>query len=267
MRHHPVVRAHRARLDVPAASEQLGGLREPPRSRGERLAKLGGLVDRGKVREQDPARPQRLDRAPASTSQGLGHVEDDAVEAALVDPRGHVADLDRVVDVLAEEADDVLPRRRGELLAQLVAERPTPLREAASSTARRSPTPASSTRIPGPMSAASEDRAEVLRVDDLGATRHLQHDVGERRAQHEEACARCSPRRRALRRADQVVVRDEARVRVERRALAEPDEVPAVLGVDEQDALADARAATASATQRSGSRTETVTSLRRAGHR
>ena len=52
------------------------------------------------------------------------------------------------------------------------------------------PTPDSSTRAPGKMSASIEDRAEVLRVDHLRAARHLEHVLGERRAHRDEPRAR-----------------------------------------------------------------------------
>ena len=80
------------------------------------------------------------------------------------------------------------------------------------------PTPASSTRCPGPMSAAMRMAPEVLGVDDLRAARHLQHHVAQRRSQHEEGAPGRAGDGASLAAADQVVVRDDAGMGVERGA-------------------------------------------------
>ena len=60
-----------------------------------------------------------------------------------------------------------------------------------------------------------QDRAEVLRVDDLRAAGHLQHEVRQRRPQRRVGRALRRPHRRALGLADELVVGDEAGVGVE----------------------------------------------------
>src|ERR1019366_8863834 len=82
-----------------------------------------------------------------------------------------------------------------------------------------------------------EDGAEVLRVNDLGAARHLEHDVGEGGAQHHEAAARRRPDRGSLGTPDHVIVGDDAGMGVEERAGMQRHEISPLLGVDQQYAL------------------------------
>ena len=83
-----------------------------------------------------------------------------------------------------------------------------------------------------------EDRADVLRVDHLRAARHLEHVLGERRPHRDEARAARRAHGRAVGAADEVVVGDDAGVRVELAAGLERHEVPALLVVDEQHPVA-----------------------------
>ena len=106
------------------------------------------------------------------------------------------------------------------------------------------PTPASSTRAREDVR-RDEDGPEVLRVDHLCAAWHPDHDVGERRAQHEipggvgdSAVSLAGLDLLALRPADHVVVLDHAGVGLERPAGMKCDEVSAVLPVDEQHPFA-----------------------------
>ena len=89
-----------------------------------------------------------------------------------------------------------------------------------------------------------QDRAEVLGVDDLGPARHLEHDVGQRRAQHQEAAARCAA---ATSEPSGWPMRSSCAtmpgVGVEGRARAQRHQVAPVLRVDQQHALARAQRA------------------------
>ena len=69
------------------------------------------------------------------------------------------------------------------------------------------PTPASSTRWPGPDVGRHEDGAQILGVDDLGARGHLQHHVAQGRSQDEERAPGRAGDGAALAGADEVVVR------------------------------------------------------------
>ncbi len=83
-----------------------------------------------------------------------------------------------------------------------------------------------------------EDRPDVLRVDHLRAARHLEDVLGERRPQRGQACAAGGAHCAAVGVADDVVVGDDAGVRMELAARLEHDEVPATTVVDEEHPLA-----------------------------
>ena len=246
VRDHAVVGPHRLALDVPAALEHLERLGHAEGRLGEqRLAQLRDLGDLRRVGEEDPARVQRP-RGVLHDLPRLGQVEHDAVEVGLVDALVAVAHLDAVAveHLVAEEARDVLDGPGREVVAELVARRlSAPARSRVIDSAP-DPTPDSSTRAPGKMSASMQDRAEVLRVDDLRAARHLQHEVGQRRP--DRPC-RCIPwlDRTVVpsARADDGVVADDAGVGVELLAGGQREQVAALLRVDEQDLVTRARTA------------------------
>src|ERR1035438_208515 len=91
---------------------------------------------------------------------------------------------------------------------------------------------------------SNQDGSQVLRVDHLRATRHPDHNIRQRWAQHQiprgarhAAVALVRLDLLALRPADHTVVLDHTCVRLERPARMEGDEIPAVLPVDKEDAL------------------------------
>ena len=92
--------------------------------------------------------------------------------------------------------------------------------------------------MPGPDVGGDQDRPEVLRVDDLSAPGHLEDDVGERRAEHQELATGRTDDGAALAATDDVVVGEDPRVGVECLALAELQEVPTLLRVDEKHPFA-----------------------------
>ena len=100
------------------------------------------------------------------------------------------------------------------------------------------PTPASSTRMAGADVRLDEDGTEVLRVDDLGAPRHLEHGVGQGGPHHHEPPARAAEDGGPLGGADQMVVVDDADMGVEGGPGLEGDQVAAVLGVQKEHPLA-----------------------------
>ena len=186
---HAVVGADRARLDVPGAAHDLLRLGQ---AEGrvlvvERLAQQRRLVDRRAGRPAGSRRGAAPSRPPATTLWGSGMSSRIRSRSGLVDALGHVADLDPVGRVGPQRRRHVGLGPLGEVLAQLVARRRRPRPAARSSRGRPSPTPASSTRWPGRDVGRDEDGAEVLRVDDLGAPGHLQHDVAQGGPQHQEA--------------------------------------------------------------------------------
>ena len=77
------------------------------------------------------------------------------------------------------------------------------------------PTPASTTRAPGKMSAMVTIWRGVLGVDDGGAARHGEHEVGQQRTQRLVLLAHVVDHDGAVRQADDVVMRQEPPVRVE----------------------------------------------------
>ena len=124
---------------------------------------------------------------------------------------------------LAEEILEVRRRLLAMLVAGLVARRPArrgPTARQSAIVSAPDPVPASSTRAPGVHVGVGEDRAQVLRIDHLGAALHLQHEVREPRPERREhhPARRLAPRRPRrlpdqMRRAASV-----PRVRVERAA-------------------------------------------------
>ena len=119
VRDHPVVGTHRLPVDVPRALQHLQRLGHPERRPGQLFAQTGDLPDGGQVREQDPARVQRL-LGVLHDPPGLGQVEQDPVEVAAVDPLVDVADLDVEGEVGTEEPLDVGLRPAREVVAELV---------------------------------------------------------------------------------------------------------------------------------------------------
>ena len=121
----------------------------------ERLAELADLDDRRRVGDEDAARAQRplgvLHDLPR-----LGQVEHDAVEVGLVDALVAVAQLDAVARraLGAEEATTFLARSVGEVVAQLVADDLGARPRSSVIDSAPEPTPDSSTRAPGKMSAS-----------------------------------------------------------------------------------------------------------------
>ena len=122
---------------------------------------------------------------------GLGHVEQDPVEAGLVDALGHVADLDPVRRVGAERGRHVGLGPLGEVLAQLVADDGGAGPQDRHGEGARADAGLENA-LARPDVGRDEDGAEVLGVDDLGPPGHLQHDVAQGRAAGPGSCARSS---------------------------------------------------------------------------
>ena len=83
-----------------------------------------------------------------------------------------------------------------------------------------------------------EDRPDVLRVDHLRAAWHLEDVLGERRPHRDEAGVARRAHGGAVGAADEVVVGDDAGVRVELAAGVERDEVAPLPVVDEEHPVA-----------------------------
>ena len=158
----------------------------------------------------------------------------------LVDPLVHVAHLDVERHVVAEEAVHVRDRALREVVADLVAG------DVAGRADRAQQRGGERARADARLEHARagedvgehEDRPDVLGVDHLRAARHLEHVLGERRAHRDEAGVARRVHGRAVGAADEVVVGDDARVRVELAAGLERHEVAALLVVDEQHPVA-----------------------------
>ena len=169
----------------------------------------------------------------------LGEVEHHPVEVVLVDALVAVAQLDVVAleRVGAEERAHVGARPVGEVLAQLVADdlrAPAQHRHAQRAAADTALEHAHARTDVG----EHADRGEVLRVDHLRATGHLDDEVLQRRTQHGVRRAAGAARDEALALADEVGVRDEAVVAVELAVVDQGDQVAALLAVDQQGLVA-----------------------------
>ena len=83
-----------------------------------------------------------------------------------------------------------------------------------------------------------QDGGQILGVDDLRPAGHLQHHLGQGRPHDEEPSAGAAEHGRPLVGADQVVVGHDADVGVERGVGAQREQVPPLLGVDQEHLLA-----------------------------
>ncbi len=186
VRHHAVVGPHRLALDVPRPVEHLEGPRRQPRAGpGERLAQLRGLDDRRRVGDQDPARRAASPRRGAPPATARAGRARPGRGAARRCPRSSPAAPPGSARARRRRGTSGRCRGPGWRSPRAARSRRCRRRRAAwPSTARPSPRRDSSTRTPGAMSASTRIGAEVLRVDDLRAARHLDHEVLERRAQH-----------------------------------------------------------------------------------
>ena len=151
----------RLALDVPGAVEHLHRLGHAEGAGGERLAQLGRLHDRRRVGHQDPAGragPARRASPPATARAGRarpGRARSRRCPRSSRAPRPGSAP-----SASAPRNDaDVGLGPVGEVLPQLVAGRSSaPARSRVIDSAPE-PTPDSSTRAPGKMSASMQDRA------------------------------------------------------------------------------------------------------------
>ncbi len=173
----------------------------------------------------------------ARTCQGSGRSKHDAVEVHLVDALVDIAFLHPVGHRGPAPGGHVGPGSGGEVGAQFVPDDVGPGAEQ-----RHGERPRSHTRLedlhPGTDVGRQEDGAEILRIDDLGAAGHLENDIGQGGADHEEEAPGRPGHRDAFGPTDDVVMGDDPRMGVEGRPRLEGQEVPAVLGVDKQDTLA-----------------------------
>ena len=155
---------------------------------------------------------------------------------------GEVPEAQRpVLRDLAEERPDVAAGDVGEVLAPLVAgqraRRPHGAEQRAAQRAR------ARARLEHPHAGAdvaeADDLGGVLRIDDLRAARHRQHEVGQQRPERQVPGVGGRHDDGALGRADQVVVLDRPAVRVELLARLEDDGVQPPLRIGELHAVAD----------------------------
>ena len=148
-------------------------------------AQLGRLVDGGEVGAEDPARPQRL-LGMGQHLPRLGQVEQDPVEAPLRrSPRRRRGSPPGSGAPSPTMAATLRPGPVGEVLPQLVADH---LGAGPQEGHRQRPGAHPGLEHPHARGDVrlDEDGAEVLRVDDLGASRHLEHGVGQGRSHHHE---------------------------------------------------------------------------------
>src|SRR5262245_16033582 len=239
--HHPMKGPHRGPVDVPRPEQRLERLdQRVPRMTPERLAQLVRLDDRGHIGEEDAARAQhaghRIDESP-----GLGQIEHRAVDGLLFgESLFHGPEPDGEVRDLTHPKLDVRQRAAAEILALLVAHDPPARPHRAQERERERPRAHPGLEYAGAgkdVGPEHHDR-EVLRVDDLGAARHVEHVLGQGRAQRQIAHALRALDPRAVGLADDRVVRDPATVRVKRLALAQDDEMALAALIDQERVLA-----------------------------
>ncbi len=239
MRDHAVIRPHRGAFDVPGAMKHLEGAGLEPAARAQRFAHLHGLRDRGRVGHEDAAGDHDL-LGVGHDLPRLGKVEQDSIHLGHVDALVAVAQLD-VVTVeggLAEHADDVLARSIGEVLADLVAVHVGSGPQQGHAECSRAD---AGFEHPGARRDVGqhEQGAEVLGVDDLSPSRHLEDEVLQRRAQRGVSHPPRAGTGGALGRAEEIVVGEHSVVAVELAAFGQGQQVVAALGVHEQHLVAD----------------------------
>ena len=198
------------------------------------------LADRREIGHEDPAWSHRRRRVLHHPPR-LRQVEHDPVEPGRIDPVVGVADLDVIadLDLGAEEGEHVGPGPIGEVLTDLVAghvgaRSQQRHRERARADARLEHACA------GEDVAHHEDGTEVLRIHDLRASRHLQHDLGQRRPHCGVARPAGRPHNQPLLLAEDVVVVHRTGVGVELAPVGQRHEIAAALAVEQEHAFAGA---------------------------
>src|SRR5262245_39284365 len=216
VRHHAMVGADRLAFDVPAALQHFERFDHAERRGGQLFAQAANLQDRREVRAQNAARSHCLDRV-LHDPPGLGQVEEDAVEIALIDARVGIAHLYVEGHARSEETFDIAFRTVGEVFTDLVAgdvtvrpDRPQQRgRQRARTDARLEHSRARKDV------GKDQDRADVLRVDDLRAPRHLEDVLRESGSNRRQAYAARRADGHTLVAADEIVVVHNARMGVE----------------------------------------------------
>ena len=193
---HPVVGSHRLALDVPRRAAAPRSSR-PCRTRWRRAPRGAGRPGRssgGRPRgsRRGAAPPRRA--SPPATARG-GRARPGRGRSRRC-PRRRRAPRRGSAQRLAPR-NDAHVRPRPAPRSRPAARSPTTAAPARSSVidSAPEPTPASSTRAPGKMSASISIGPEVLGIDHLGAAGHLEHEVGQRRAHAGVARARASSAR------------------------------------------------------------------------
>ena len=164
----------------------------------EGLPETGGLHDARRVGEDDPALAQGLRRM-GNHLPGFGKVEQHPVEVRLVDSPVGVADLHVVaVEFLGTEHRLHVPERPlCEVLPDLVADdlRPCPEEGHRERTRPHTRLQHAHSR---PDVGQHQDRAEVLRIDHLGAPGHLEYEVAEGGPERHEGAPPTRPQSTAV---------------------------------------------------------------------
>ena len=139
-----------------------------------------GTGDRGDIGAEDAARAEGPGRR-FHEPPGLGQVQHHAVHLALLDPEIDVLRADGQRDARPQPGLDVPLGAARELLAHLVgddaARGPHQPQEHERERARAEP--GLDHRLARTDVGEQGDRRQILRVDDLGAPRHLEHVLGE----------------------------------------------------------------------------------------
>ena len=187
---HPVLRPDRQPDRVPRPDQRLPGARL-----GERAVLAQRLDVAGTAASWWPrSRPARR-RAPAPRPPSSAPPRAPACRARPGPPArppgarpGRRAAAPRPGAARRRSAPTLPAGDVGEVLAPLVAESPgrrSPTARSSEQVSAPEPAPASSTRAPGKTSPMRDDLGGVLRVDDRGAARHRQHEVGQQRAERQ----------------------------------------------------------------------------------
>ncbi len=241
---HAVFWAGSQALDLPLAHEGLPSLRLGEALQlADALHDLHQLWDGGHVGHEHAARNQDVAHL-LEVLPWLEHIEDDAVNwaAQLVDGDiGQVTQARRPpLRLLTEVFLDVVHRVLEMIVANLVGEDVALWAHSTQQSHRKRARTRACLQDAGAHEnvALNQDLSRVLGVNDGGAARHRQHVVHHEVAEEQEIAAQSRAHDRALVHSDDLVVADDALVRVEFPALFEHHGVVAALSIGQLDAIA-----------------------------
>ena len=240
MGHHPVVGAHAALGYVPGSQQRFHGLDDLIASvLLQRPRQAVYLKNGGQEAEHNPAHHQGIGDSVHRLPR-FGHVQHHAVNAALLDAVVYAAYLDFQVVRFRDDAADVSHSLGQHRFINFVGDDPALAAHGPEQRGGERPRsqPTLDDRRAGEYVCKADDVAQVFRVNDLGAARHLPHIVAQRGAHGQQRMPPVGAIPAADTAADDLVVVQPSQVAVKGLRFFQRHHVTAGLTVQQQGQLA-----------------------------